>query len=81
MDLVEAAAQRTHRKSIAIERAALISVAVLIALPVCLGIARRWRIRHPKAEREPAIDQALEDTFPASDPPAQRYVDIPVNRR
>jgi hypothetical protein len=81
MHLVESAAQRTHRKAIAIERAALVSAAVLIALPVCRGIVRRWRIRHPEAEREPAIDKALQDTYPASDPPAQRYVDIPINRR
>jgi hypothetical protein len=48
---------------------------------VCRGIARRWRIRHPKAEGEPAIDKSLQDTYPASDPPAARYVDIPINRR
>jgi hypothetical protein len=61
--------------------AALVGAAVLLALPLARGIARRWRTRHPKAERESAIDKSLEDTYPASDPPAHRYVDIPVNRR
>jgi hypothetical protein len=81
MDLVHSAAERAHRRGVAIERAALVSAALLLALPVCRGIAQRWRIRHPRAEREPAIDRALEDTYPASDPPAPRYVDIPINRR
>ncbi|MGH8178851.1 MAG: hypothetical protein ACREV5_21540 [Steroidobacter sp.] len=72
---------RSHRRAIAVERAVLIGAAVLISLPAVRGIARRWRVHHPKAECEPAIDEALKDTYPASDPPAQRYVDIPVNRR
>jgi hypothetical protein len=65
----------------ALETAALLGAAVLVAWPAAKGIARRWRVRHPKAECEPAIDKSLKDTYPASDPPAQRYVDIPINRR
>jgi hypothetical protein len=60
---------------------ALVGTAVLIAWPAYKGIARRWRIRHPAAARESAIDESLQETFPASDPPATRYVDIPDNRR
>jgi hypothetical protein len=60
---------------------ALVGATVLIAWPACKGIARRWRIRHPAAARDSAIDESLKETFPASDPPATRYVDIPDNRR
>ena len=64
-----------------LETVALLSAAVLIATPACRGIARRWRLKHPRAKSEPAIDKQLKDTYPASDPPASRYFDIPVNRR
>jgi hypothetical protein len=64
-----------------LETVALLSAAVLIATPACRGIARRWRLKHPRASSEPAIDKQLNDTYPASDPPASRYFDIPVNRR
>ena len=65
----------------ALKTAALLGAAALVCWPAARNIARRWRLRHPKAECEPAIDKSLKDTFPASDPPAQRYVDIPINRR
>jgi hypothetical protein len=64
-----------------LETVALLSAAVLIATPAWRGIARRWRLKHPRAKSEPAIDKQLNDTYPASDPPASRYFDIPVNRR
>lgn len=64
-----------------LETVALLSAAVLIAVPACRGIARRWRVRNPRARSELAIDKQLKDTYPASDPPASRYFDIPVNRR
>lgn len=64
-----------------LETVALLSAAVLIATPACRGIARRWRLKHPRARSERAIDRQLNDTYPASDPPASRYFDIPVNRR
>ena len=64
-----------------LETLALLSAAILITVPACKGIARRWRLRHPVAKSEPAIDKQLKDTYPASDPPASRYFDIPVNRR
>jgi hypothetical protein len=73
---------QTRRTGFALlETVALLSAAVLIATPACRGIARRWRLRHPRAGSEPAIDKQLKDTYPASDPPASRYFDIPVNRR
>ncbi|HEY7639924.1 MAG TPA: hypothetical protein VH814_09385 [Steroidobacteraceae bacterium] len=67
------------RRFALLETVALLSAAVLIATPACQGIARRWRLRHPRASREPAIDEQLQETYPASDPPASRYFDIPSN--
>lgn len=64
-----------------LQTVALLSAAILIAAPACRGIARRWRVRHPRARSETAIDQQLQGTYPASDPPASRYFDIPKNRR
>ncbi len=65
----------------AIETALLIGAAALIAAPVYRGIKRRMQSRQTRSTVEPAIDKQLKDTFPASDPPASRYFDIPVNRR
>jgi hypothetical protein len=53
----------------------------LLAYPAAKDIYRRWRVKRPVATQEPEIDTALQQTFPASDPPASRYVDIPENRR
>ena len=64
-----------------LQTVALLSAAVLIAAPAYRGIARRWRLKHPRAKSERSIDTQLEDTYPASDPPSPRYFDIPVNRR
>jgi hypothetical protein len=60
---------------------ALAGAIVMIAAPVIRKMSRRWTITHPEAQKEPAIDKSLKDTYPASDPPASRYFDIPVNRR
>ena len=59
----------------------LVSAIGLLAWPAAKGIYHRWRVKHPLATSEPEIDTSLEQTFPASDPPASRYVDIPENRR
>lgn len=64
-----------------VETVALVGAAVLITMPAWRGIARRWRVKHPIAKTEPLIDKTLKDSYPASDPPASRYFDIPVNRR
>ena len=59
----------------------LLSALGLIALPAISSIRRRWRVRHPVARTESAIDKSLKDSFPASDPPGSRYFDIPANRK
>ena len=60
---------------------AVVGAVALVALPAIRKMSRRWTITHPQAQKEPAIDKSLKDTYPASDPPASRYFDIPVNRR
>jgi hypothetical protein len=63
------------------EKIALIGAIGLISYPAIKRIAGHWRVKHPVALGESAIDKVLKDSYPASDPPASRYVDIPVNRR
>lgn len=64
-----------------VESILLLGALALIVAPAIKGIARRYRVRNPAAALEAEVDNALKDTYPASDPPAQRYVDIPINRR
>jgi hypothetical protein len=64
-----------------VESLLLLGALALIALPAIQGVRRRYRIRHPVAADEDMIDESLKETFPASDAPASRYVDIPKNRR
>ncbi len=74
--------ERPRRSALDIvESLVLLGALALIATPAVKGIARRWRVRHPVAADEDGIDDSLKDTYPASDPPAMRYVDIPSNRR
>jgi hypothetical protein len=65
----------------AVESILLLGALALIAMPAIKGIARRYRVRNPLAACEDQVDESLKETFPASDAPASRYVDIPVNRR
>lgn len=63
---------------------ALVGAVALIAAPLITTFARRWRSQQLEArnaaQTEPQIDKTLKDTYPASDPPASRYFDIPENR-
>ena len=74
---------RPRRRSVldTVESVLLLGALALIATPAIKGIARRYHVRHPAAAGEPEVDESLKETYPASDPPAQRYVDIPINRR
>jgi hypothetical protein len=64
-----------------VESVLLLGALALIATPAIKGIARRYRVVHPVAACEDQVDESLKETYPASDPPAGRYVDIPTNRR
>jgi len=64
-----------------VQTLALLGALALIAAPAIKSFSRRWKLRHPQALTEPSIDKSLKDTFPASDPPASRYFDIPENRK
>jgi hypothetical protein len=64
-----------------VESILLLGALALIATPAIKGIARRYRVRNPIAADEASVDESLKETFPASDAPAGRYVDIPKNRR
>ena len=74
-------APRTRRGLDGLQTLALLGALALIAAPAYKSISRRWRLRHPQALSEPSIDKTLKDTYPASDPPASRYFDIPENRK
>jgi hypothetical protein len=65
----------------AVESVLLLGALALIATPAIRGIARRYRVRNPVAADECMVDESLKETYPASDPPATRYMDIPSNRR
>jgi hypothetical protein len=64
-----------------LETLLLVGALGVIVAPAIKGISRRWRIRHPAASQESAIDESLEETFPASDPPASRFFDIAENNK
>ena len=65
----------------ALETLALVGALGLILSPALKGIAYRWRVQHPKARSGNNANEALEDTFPASHPPASRLVRIPEKRK
>lgn len=71
----------TSRNGSLLETLLLVGALGLIVTPAVKGISRRWGVRHPAASQEAAIDASLEETFPASDPPASRYFDIPDNSK
>ena len=79
MPKLEVLGRRSYPKILGV--LAVAGAVALIALPAIRKLNRRWSITHPQAQKEPAIDKSLQDTYPASDPPASRYFDIPVNRR
>ena len=72
-----------RRRSVfdAVESVLLLGALALIATPAIRGIARRYRVRNPIAADDDHVDESLKETYPASDPPATRYMDIPSNRR
>ncbi|HEX2099995.1 MAG TPA: hypothetical protein VHF69_05005 [Candidatus Synoicihabitans sp.] len=81
LDIAHENGRRRRTALDTIESVLLLGALALIAMPAIKGIARRYRVQHPAAADEQEVDKSLKDTYPASDPPAARYVDIPVNRR
>jgi hypothetical protein len=73
-------AESSERSFGGVRTIAMIGAIALIATPAIMSFARRWRTKQNTAMTEPAIDKTLKDTYPASDPPASRYFDIPENR-
>jgi hypothetical protein len=67
----------------AAQKAALGGAIALVAAPAIKVISQSLRERwlRPQTKTEAAVDKTLKDTYPASDPPASRYFDIPVNRQ
>lgn len=57
------------------------SVGLLAATAILSALRRRVARAHEFTQADQRVDKSLKDTFPASDPPAPHYVDIPVNRR
>jgi len=64
-----------------LEALAFVGALALIAAPALSSWSRRWRETREVAKADPEVDKTLKDSFPASDPPASRYFDIPENRR
>lgn len=56
-------------------------VLVGLAAIAATAVLRHKRHRHDEAKVQRRRDEALADSFPASDPPATQYFDIPANRR
>jgi hypothetical protein len=74
------------RPGFTITQKALLGGAIaLVAAPairlLATNLRRRFLEQPGKAQSEAAIDKTLKDTFPASDPPASRFFDIPSNRQ
>lgn len=59
----------------------LLGAVGLIAAPFVRNLRSRWNVQKESARTEAAVDKTLKDTFPASDPPASQYFDIPSNRQ
>ena len=77
---------RPRRRGLSgMQRAALGGAIALIAAPtiriVATNLRRRMAERPPQQEKDSTTDKTLKDTFPASDPPASNYYDIPANRQ
>ena len=73
-------AESEQRTFSSLQTIALVGAVALISAPFIATFARRWRSQQDLAKTEPEIDKTLKDSYPASDPPASRYFDIPENR-
>lgn len=53
----------------------------LLAAPFIKAFMCRRTTQQEFDKADAKVDKSLKETFPASDPPAQHFTDIPVNRR
>ncbi len=53
----------------------------LLLTPAVMAFVRHSSRRTERDAIDARVDRNLKDTFPASDPPAPHFVDIPVNRQ
>lgn len=58
-----------------------VPIAVITAAIVASIFSRRQDKGYKPRGIERKVDDALKQTFPASDPPASQYFDIPANRQ
>ena len=65
----------------ATQKVLLAGAVALAAQPVIRMLSHKLRRVRDEQMLEKSVDKTLKDTFPASDPPASHYYDIPVNRR
>jgi hypothetical protein len=52
-----------------------------LAIHLVGGAAKKLRNSSATQHVEKIRDKTLKDSFPASDPPASQYFDIPINRQ
>lgn len=86
MNVSELLTFRPRRRGLSgAQKAALGGAIALLAAPaikiVATNLRRRLAERPAQAKDEAALDKTLKDTYPASDPPASHYFDIPANRQ
>lgn len=70
------------------EKGRTIAVALLIGLSlIAVSVAcvvmiflRRKDVNHAPRAAEKRLEHTLRESFPASDPPASQYFEIPINR-
>jgi hypothetical protein len=71
-----------ERSSLAsIGGAALILGVAASGAYLAFNYCKRARVTKQHKQVEKVRDKTLKDSFPASDPPASQFYDIPVNRR
>ena len=63
-----------------------VGLGVTFGLAAALGyVARRFYVYRQECkcaqQTDATLDKTLKDSFPASDPPASQFFDIPVNRQ